>query len=119
MATATAAGSPLARPQAGPSFTRQSIRAYTDLLLHDMGPLLADDVGEGLASGSEWRTSPLWGLGLLPTVSGPVGLLHDGRARSPEEAILWHGGEGDRARERFVALPRESRAAVVEFLASL
>ena len=107
-------------PGAGwPELTRQSIRPYTDLLLHDMGPQLADSVGEGLASGREWRTPPLWGLGLLPTVSGHAGLLHDGRARSPEEAILWHGGEGDRARERFVALPRESRAAVVEFLASL
>jgi CxxC motif-containing protein (DUF1111 family) len=102
-----------------PELTRQTIRPLTDLLLHDMGPRLADEVGEGLASGSEWRTPPLWGLGLLRTVNGPVGLLHDGRARSPEEAILWHGGEAERSRERFMALPRVKRAALLEFLATL
>lgn len=102
-----------------PELTRQSIQPYTDLLLHDMGPQLADAVREELASGSEWRTPPLWGLGLLPTVSGQSGLLHDGRARSPEEAILWHGGEAERARERYRHLPRERRAALLEFLNSL
>jgi CxxC motif-containing protein (DUF1111 family) len=102
-----------------PELTRQSVQPFTDLLLHDMGPQLADAVSEGLASGSEWRTPPLWGLGLLPTVGGQSGLLHDGRARSPEEAILWHGGEAERARERFKHLPRERRTALLEFLKSL
>jgi CxxC motif-containing protein (DUF1111 family) len=102
-----------------PELTRQAIQPYTDLLLHDLGPQLADAVREGLASGSEWRTPPLWGLGLLSTVSGQSGLLHDGRARSPEEAILWHGGEAERARERFRHLPRETRAALLEFLGTL
>ena len=97
----------------------QAIQPYTDLLLHDLGPLLADAVSEGLASGSEWRTPPLWGLGLLSTVSGQAGLLHDGRARSPEEAILWHGGEAERARDRFKHLPRKARAALLEFLDTL
>ena len=102
-----------------PELTRQAIQPYTDLLLHDLGPELADAVSEGLASGSEWRTPPLWGLGLLSTVSGQGGLLHDGRARSPEEAILWHGGEAERARERFRHLPRKTRAALLEFLGTL
>lgn len=102
-----------------PELTRQTIQAYTDLLLHDMGPDLADEVADGLASGGEWRTPPLWGLGLLHTVSGPAGLLHDGRGRSPQEAILWHGGEAKGSRDRFVALPREERDALLEFLASL
>ena len=104
---------------AWPELARQTINPYTDLLLHDLGSQLADGVGEGVASGSEWRTAPLWGLGLLSTVSGPVGLLHDGRARSPEEAILWHGGEAEGSRTRFAALPREKREALLEFLASL
>jgi CxxC motif-containing protein (DUF1111 family) len=102
-----------------PELTRQTIRPYTDLLLHDLGSQLGDDVTEGLASGREWRTPPLWGLGLLPTVSGQSGLLHDGRARSPEEALLWHGGEAERARERFRHLPRRARAAVLAFLDTL
>lgn len=70
-----------------PELSNQAISAYTDLLLHDMGADLADEIGEGVASGREWRTPPLWGLGLLHTVGGPVGLLHDGRAASVEEAI--------------------------------
>lgn len=95
------------------------IRPYTDLLLHDLGDGLADGVREGDATGREWRTAPLWGLGLLETVSGPVGLLHDGRARSIEEAILWHGGEGAAAREAFVDLSVADREAVLAFLGSL
>lgn len=102
-----------------PELSGQTIRPYTDLLLHDMGSQLADEVGEALASGGEWRTPPLWGLGLLQTVSGRVALLHDGRARSPEEAILWHGGEAQRARNRFIALPSEKRAALIAFLGTL
>jgi len=102
-----------------PELTRQVIQPYTDLLLHDLGPQMADEVSEGLASGTEWRTPPLWGLGLLSIVSGQSGLLHDGRAQSPEEAILWHGGEAERARERFRHLPRKARTALLEFLETL
>jgi len=104
---------------AWPELSRQTIHPYSDLLLHDLGEELADGVAEGVASGPEWRTAPLWGLGLLPTVSGAAGLLHDGRARSPEEAILWHGGEAEPARMRFSALSREEREALLEFLGSL
>jgi CxxC motif-containing protein (DUF1111 family) len=107
------------RIAAWPELANQVIHPYTDLLLHDMGEALADDVREGAASGSEWRTPPLWGLGLLPVVSGPAGLLHDGRARSPEEAILWHGGEAKRSRRQFADLPAEDRNALLKFLASL
>jgi CxxC motif-containing protein (DUF1111 family) len=102
-----------------PELSGQSIGAFTDLLLHDMGPGLADGVVELGALGSEWRTPPLWGLGLLRTVSGEVRLLHDGRARSPEEAILWHGGEAEAAGQRFRALPRTDRNALTAFLDSL
>jgi CxxC motif-containing protein (DUF1111 family) len=84
-----------------------------------MGPHLADGVAEAGAHGSEWRTPPLWGLGLLSVVSGEVRLLHDGRARSPEEAILWHGGEAGPAQHRFVSLPRALRDALTTFLDTL
>jgi CxxC motif-containing protein (DUF1111 family) len=102
-----------------PELSGQTIQPYTDLLLHDMGPDLADGVREGLAAGSEWRTPPLWGLGLLPAISGEMRLLHDGRARSIEEAILWHGGEAERARRRFVVLPKVERDALTTFIATL
>jgi CxxC motif-containing protein (DUF1111 family) len=102
-----------------PELSRQTIRPFTDLLLHDMGEQLADEVEEGSAAGREWRTPPLWGLGLLATVGGAAGLLHDGRARTTEEAILWHGGESERARERFRQAPRQQRAALLTFLDSL
>ncbi|AEI64500.1 putative lipoprotein [Corallococcus macrosporus] len=102
-----------------PELSNQRIRPYTDLLLHDMGPELADGRPDGEASGAEWRTPPLWGLGLLETVNRQVRMLHDGRARSFEEAILWHGGEGTRARERFKALGKAEREALVAFLRSL
>lgn len=102
-----------------PELSNQAISAYTDLLLHDMGADLADEIGEGVASGREWRTPPLWGLGLLHTVGGPVGLLHDGRAASVEEAILWHDGEAARARERFLTMPRTKREALIVFLSTL
>jgi CxxC motif-containing protein (DUF1111 family) len=103
--------------QAEQSF--QLIWPYTDMLLHDMGPALADGVAEGRAAGAEWRTAPLWGLGLTAQVSGQAFFLHDGRARSLLEAVLWHGGEAQGARDRTVALPPEDRAALIAFLESL
>ncbi|MCO4772212.1 MAG: hypothetical protein KDA24_19415 [Deltaproteobacteria bacterium] len=110
----------------------QTIAPYTDLLLHDLGPAMADNLGEGDASGAEWRTAPLWGLGLGPCVTGGVmgpeqsesctpseSYLHDGRARTLTEAVLWHGGEGSAAREAFEALTEEDTAALLRFLRSL
>lgn len=88
-------------------------------MLHDLGEALADERPDGEASGREWRTAPLWGLGLLGVVSGQVHLLHDGRARSVEEAVLWHGGEAQRARAAFVLAPRNERSALLRFLDSL
>ena len=97
----------------------QPIRPYTDLLLHDMGEGLADGRPDYLADGREWRTPPLWGLGLIETVNGHDRLLHDGRARGVAEAILWHGGEGVAAREAFRAMPEADRAALIAFVLSL
>jgi CxxC motif-containing protein (DUF1111 family) len=97
----------------------QLIWPYTDLLLHDMGEGLADHRPEGEASGREWRTAPLWGIGLTETVGGHTFFLHDGRARNLTEAILWHGGEAEAARERFRLMDPENRAAVLAFLNSL
>ncbi len=97
----------------------QVIFPYTDLLLHDMGEGLADNRPDGLASGSEWRTAPLWGIGLVETVNGHTRFLHDGRARSIEEAILWHGGEGRQSRDLFKGLSSEERDALLRFLRSL
>lgn len=113
----------------------QNIQPYTDLLLHDMGAGLADNLGEGLATGSEWRTAPLWGLGLSACVTGgvtnPTGqqggevctpsesYLHDGRARTIEEAILWHGGEGQTSNNAYQALSAGDKAALEAFLKSL
>lgn len=102
-----------------PAFANASIHPYTDLLLHDMGEGLAGAVREGDASRREWRTPPLWGLGLLETVSGELALLHDGRARTIAEAILWHGGEGQGASDRFRAITKEDREALESFLRSL
>ncbi|MDQ3678098.1 MAG: thiol oxidoreductase [Actinomycetota bacterium] len=97
----------------------QDIRPYTDLLLHDMGPGLADGRPDGLAGGSEWRTAPLWGIGLVRTVNRHTRFLHDGRARSIEEAILWHGGEAAAAQRRFGMLPARQRRDLIAFLGSL
>jgi CxxC motif-containing protein (DUF1111 family) len=108
----------------------QSIKPYSDLLLHDMGPDLADDSNVPLSNdptappaASEWRTPPLWGIGLLATIdpnrAGHLGLLHDGRAASPLEAVLWHGGEADSVKKAFVALAAADRAALLAFLASM
>jgi CxxC motif-containing protein (DUF1111 family) len=97
----------------------QTIRPYTDLLLHDMGPGLADNMDEEGATGSEWRTPPLWNIGLTAGVSGGEGYLHDGRARTIEEAILWHGGEAEQAKENFRKMSATDREAVVKFIRSL
>jgi CxxC motif-containing protein (DUF1111 family) len=97
----------------------QLIWPYSDLLLHDMGEGLADHRPEGRATGTEWRTAPLWGIGLTETVSGHTYLLHDGRARDLQEAILWHGGEAQPARDSYASLPPEDRAALIRFLESL
>ncbi|MDE0098388.1 MAG: hypothetical protein OXM87_02020 [Truepera sp.] len=97
----------------------QSIRPYTDLLLHDMGGELADGMPVFGASGREWRTPPLWGIGLFETVNDHTRYLHDGRARNLEEAILWHGGEAEAARDRFMNLPLRQREQLLTFLSSL
>lgn len=97
----------------------QTIHPYTDLLLHDMGEGLADGRPDFQATGSEWRTPPLWGIGLVHVVNKHSRFLHDGRARGLEEAILWHGGEAENAKEQFRHLSQEQRAAVIRFLESL
>lgn len=102
-----------------PEHRFQLIWPYTDLLLHDMGPGLADGQVEGEASGSEWRTPPLWGIGLTKTVNPDATWLHDGRARNLLEAILWHGGEAQAARDRVVAMTPEERENLLRFLESL
>ena len=102
-----------------PGLANQVIRPYTDLLVHDMGAGLADHRSDGEASGREWRTPPLWGIGLVQTVNGHTRFLHDGRARDLTEAILWHGGEATDARERFQKLSADGRAQILAFLESL
>jgi CxxC motif-containing protein (DUF1111 family) len=102
-----------------PLLSNQRFMPYTDLLLHDMGDALADHRAEFAASGREWRTAPLWGIGLAKTVSENAGFLHDGRARSLLEAILWHGGEAQAARDAVVSMPTAEREALIDFLESL
>lgn len=97
----------------------QLIWPYSDFLLHDMGEGLADGQTVGVASGTEWRTPPLWGIGLTETVSGHSFFLHDGRARNLTEAILWHGGEAQASRDGFAALAKSERDALIAFLESL
>lgn len=97
----------------------QLIWPYSDFLLHDMGEGLADGRPELRATGTEWRTPPLWGIGMTEQVSGHTQFLHDGRARSLLEAVLWHGGEAQSARDTVVDMPSEDRAALVRFLESL
>jgi len=97
----------------------RDVTLYSDLLLHDMGDALADDRPDGGASGREWRTTPLWGLRLMRRfLNGDAFLLHDGRARGVEEAILLHGGEAQRARDAFAALTPAQRAALLDFVES-
>ena len=107
------------RLEGQPEQSFQLIWPYTDLLLHDMGEGLADNRPEGRATGREWKTPPLWGIGLTQAVSGHTQFLHDGRARSLLEAILWHGGEAQAARDGVVTLPADDRAALIAFLESL
>ncbi len=102
-----------------PQLGGQLIWPYTDMLLHDMGEGLADGRPEGLADGREWRTAPLWGIGLTGLVTGQTLYLHDGRARSIEEAIIWHDGEAKTARDRFAALPETDRERLIAFVNSL
>lgn len=102
-----------------PWLANQKIWPYTDMLLHDMGDGLADGRPEGLADGREWRTAPLWGIGLTETVNGHTNFLHDGRARSLLEAILWHGGEAQAARDAVTDMPKPDRDALLEFVGSL
>jgi CxxC motif-containing protein (DUF1111 family) len=102
-----------------PEQSFQLIWPYTDMLLHDMGPALADNQPEARAIGSEWRTPPLWGIGLTKQVSGHTYFLHDGRARSLLEAVLWHGGEAVAQREVVVNMTTEDREALLRFLESL
>lgn len=97
----------------------QNIQPFTDLLLHDMGEGLADNRPSFQANGREWRTAPLWGVGLVETVNGHTNFLHDGRARNLEEAILWHGGEAEAAKEGFRTMSADDREALVKFLKSL
>jgi len=104
---------------AAPHLSKRTIFPYTDLLVHDMGDALADGVAAGLASGREWRTAPLWGMNRLAGEDGRLALLHDGRARSVAEAILWHGGEAEGARRAFVALSRAERQRLIRFVLSL
>jgi CxxC motif-containing protein (DUF1111 family) len=105
--------------EASPHLAGQTIWPYTDLLLHDMGDGLADHRPEGRANGREWRTAPLWGIGLTEVVSGHTYFLHDGRARNIKEAILWHDGEARATRDRFANLDQSDREALIAFVNSL
>ncbi|WP_375579747.1 di-heme oxidoredictase family protein [Marivirga tractuosa] len=102
-----------------PAFNNQSIYPYTDLLLHDMGKGLADNRPDGNATRMEWKTPPLWGIGLVKTVNGHTTLMHDGRARNVEEAILWHGGEAENSKNQFKALSKNERVNLIAFVNSL
>lgn len=102
-----------------PEQSFQLVWPYTDMLLHDMGAGLADNRPEARATGTEWRTPPLWGIGLTEQVSGHTYFLHDGRARSLLEAVLWHGGEAQAQRDAVVTLPKADRDALIRYLESL
>lgn len=102
-----------------PELSNQTITPYTDLLLHDMGEGLADGRPDFLATGKEWRTAPLWGIGMIEKVNGHTRFLHDGRARNLQEAVLWHGGEAEAAKQAFVSMNKDDRAALIAFLNSL
>lgn len=101
------------------AISNQRIHPYTDLLLHDMGPGLADNRPDFLADGNEWKTPALWGIGLFERTNGIPFYLHDGRARTIEEAILWHGGEAESSKNQFIQLSTSDRKALVKFIKSL
>jgi CxxC motif-containing protein (DUF1111 family) len=101
------------------AINNQRIQPFTDLLLHDMGDDLADNRPDFLATGKEWRTTPLWGIGLFAKTNGTPFYLHDGRARTIEEAILWHGGEAQNAKQQFMQLNKADRANMLKFIQSL
>ena len=107
------------RLKSQPEQSFQLIWPFTDMLLHDMGEGLADHRPEARATGTEWRTAPLWGIGLTAQVSGHTQFLHDGRARNLLEAILWHGGEAEAASAAVTALPTQDRNALIAYLESL
>ncbi len=107
-----------------PWLGNQTVHPYSDFLLHDMGSEimgvgLNDNYVSGLARGNEWRTTPLWGIGLQEKVNGHTYFLHDGRARNFIEAIMWHGGEGEASKNLFKNMPKSDRDALVRFLQSL
>jgi CxxC motif-containing protein (DUF1111 family) len=102
-----------------PQLSGQRIHPYTDLLVHDMGTGLADNCPDYLATGSEWKTQALWGLGLLQKTTGTAFYLHDGRARTIEEAILWHDGEAGKSKRAFTVLSAQERNQLMKFLNSL
>jgi len=102
-----------------PALSNQRIHPYTDMLVHDMGAGLADNRPDYQATGTEWRTTPLWGMGMFEQTNGTPYFLHDGRARTVTEAILWHGGEAQRSRDNFTKLSKTDRAALLAFLQSL
>ncbi len=102
-----------------PHLSQQTIWPYTDLLLHDMGPELSDNRPDFLATGAEWRTPPLWGVGLRTEVNGSTALLHDGRAKTIEEAILWHGGEASQVKNAFINLSKTERTQLINFVNTL
>jgi CxxC motif-containing protein (DUF1111 family) len=121
-AKCTACHTPKFRTGVNVAFTavsNQLIFPYTDLLLHDMGDDLADNRPDNMASGKEWKTPPLWGIGLTEVVNGHSNYLHDGRARNLSEAILWHGGEGEASKLFFKNLSQGDRNALIKFLKSL
>ena len=102
-----------------PALSHQTIHPYTALLLHDMGEALADHRPDYLANGREWRTPPLWGIGLAQKVEPRAGFLHDGRARSLLEAVAWHDGEGYAAARAVTNMTAADRSALLKFLESL
>ncbi len=106
-------------PHAIPALSNQKIYPFTDMLLHDMGEGLADGRQDFDANGREWKTRPLWGIGQTQTVNPRAGFLHDGRARTLEEAILWHDGEASYSRTQFSRLPKSDRTALIQFIRSL
>ena len=115
---------PSLRTDPGPGAVVEAIRGqtiwpYTDLLLHDMGPGLDDGVAERGAGSNEWRTAPLWGIGLTQKVNPQATFRHDGRARNLEEAILWHGGEAEASRVAYQSLPQPQRQALLLWLRQL